>query len=345
VVSKIEADWGAEQAYGPSGTDEVRTDINQKMAGELFADHLLLTLVYSHRPGHEFVMERTLEQWGVTFQQACEVAVRNLDRRTKQPFEPIADGVYTARYNDGFDASRIFLLDRFAQCQLKGDPVAVFPQRDAIVFTGSEDQAGLEMVFKLTSTVQSIGLLNSPFVLADQKWQLFRVPNTHASSETIAVSNLCDLLKIYGEQTSIIERGLKRQQMAMTPVPIATLKHDGCQHVTTVAVWTADAPNPLLLPYAEQIAFIPHGSTTFSHVADFDHVLQELPELLTALKCYPERFLVRQYPSPDQFAKLGILKRARSIVSAKSSFAHAAAIALHHRRHHGRRCVIFSSGR
>lgn len=310
VISRSEADWGAEQAYGPEGTDLVRPDVNQKLASHAFGTHLLITLVQHHKPGHEFLIERTLEAWNVTFAQALEVALANLFSKSKQPFQPIGPGIFAASYKDGFDAARIFLLNRFSDCSLKGDPVALLPERDTLLFTGSEDYDGLAAIFEMTKNINPVGLLTSPFVLQGNQWHVFSVPGTHPAANEIASRNLMDMIMIGNQQSLVMERQLKRQNRSLIPMPIRAVQYEGEPHVTSIVHWVEEFPNPVLLPWAQQLAFIrkaAEGQQAVWNIVDFDSAREKLPDVFKAMGTYPERYLAEKFPSEEQLLQLGVI--------------------------------------
>ena len=49
------------------------------------------------------------------------------------------EGVYVFTTNDGYDSSRLIILDLIRQFQVKGDYIAMAPNREMLIVAGSED--------------------------------------------------------------------------------------------------------------------------------------------------------------------------------------------------------------
>ena len=87
----------------------------------------------------------------MTFYEALEAArenIRQLRPRIVGPQD--GEGVYVFTTNDGYDSSRLIILDLIRQFQVKGDYIAMVPGREMLIVTGSEDTSGLEAMVALT---------------------------------------------------------------------------------------------------------------------------------------------------------------------------------------------------
>ena len=62
-----------------------------------------------------------------------------------------AEGVYLSTTHDSYDASRLLLTELIRQLRLKGDPIAMIPNRESLIVVGSEDELGLAGMVKLAS--------------------------------------------------------------------------------------------------------------------------------------------------------------------------------------------------
>lgn len=56
---------------------------------------------------------------------------------------------YLSSRNDSYDASRLLLVDTIRQFRVKGDYMAMVPNRDTLIVTGSDDVNGLKRMVAL----------------------------------------------------------------------------------------------------------------------------------------------------------------------------------------------------
>ena len=61
------------------------------------------------------------------------------------------EGVYLSATGDSYDASRLLLTDIIRQFKVKGDPIAMIPNRENLVVVGSEDAEGLAGMLKMAA--------------------------------------------------------------------------------------------------------------------------------------------------------------------------------------------------
>src|SRR5262245_21180566 len=116
-------------------------------------DHLSLSLVYDLPQAMRSIIEDDLSRWGVTFYEAVEAAQQNLEQMGNVAFASLqgegGEGVYVSATGDNYDASRLVMLDLVRKMPVRGDYIAMVPNRDTLVITGSEDAAGLKVMCKL----------------------------------------------------------------------------------------------------------------------------------------------------------------------------------------------------
>jgi uncharacterized protein YtpQ (UPF0354 family) len=95
--------------------------------------------------------EKQLSDWGVSFEEAMDVATENLLALT-DPAKLVeqtkngAPGVYVGQWDDSFDAARILLVSLFRDLKIKGRPVVFAPTRDLLLLTGEDDEDGLAAI-------------------------------------------------------------------------------------------------------------------------------------------------------------------------------------------------------
>lgn len=96
------------------------------------------------------ISNKEIELWGVTFYNALEAARENIRQLKPRIIGPKkGEGVYVFTTNDSYDSSRLILLDLIRQFQVKGDYIAMAPNREMLIVAGSEDKPGLEAMSTL----------------------------------------------------------------------------------------------------------------------------------------------------------------------------------------------------
>ena len=119
---------------------------------QTLGEDLGLGLVYDMPDSMKPISNRELDLWGVTFYEALEAARDNLRQVRPMIIGPQeGEGTYVFTTNDGYDSSRLILLDLIRQFQVKGDYIAMAPGREMLIVAGSEDAPGLEAMVALAN--------------------------------------------------------------------------------------------------------------------------------------------------------------------------------------------------
>ena len=93
---------------------------------QTIGDDLGLGLVYDMPDSMRPISNKDIELWGVTFYKALESARENLRQLRPRIIGPKeGEGVYVFTTNDGYDSSRLIILDLIRQFQVKGDYIAM----------------------------------------------------------------------------------------------------------------------------------------------------------------------------------------------------------------------------
>jgi hypothetical protein len=114
----------------------------------IIADSLCATLVYDLPASMRQINQENLDKWGVSFYEAMEVAKANLQETTKQVAQ--IGGLYAMMHGDSYDAARLLLTDSIRKLDVKGDVIAMAPNREALFIAGSDDEEALQAMVELT---------------------------------------------------------------------------------------------------------------------------------------------------------------------------------------------------
>lgn len=123
---------------------------------------------------------------GVTLSsdEIFQTAIDNLTRRSKLDFIELSPGLFVSPWRDGFDPARLLFVDRIAQLEVKGDPVAIVLNANMVLISGSRDLNGLDLMLTLcTENSYAPGaILVPPITLLDNYWAPYTVPDNHPLS-------------------------------------------------------------------------------------------------------------------------------------------------------------------
>src|SRR6202042_2065723 len=88
-----------------------------------------------------------LKTWGVSFDELFETGLERLRDFTIPKFEK-QQGFYIGGWHDDYANSRILIPEVFGPLYLDGDPVVCLPNRNLLLVTGSENDAGIQAMLK-----------------------------------------------------------------------------------------------------------------------------------------------------------------------------------------------------
>lgn len=92
------------------------------------SEHLEVCLVYDLPDTMHFVIQETLEKWGVSAFEALEIAKQNLSEK-ESAIGAIGNKLFFVVAGDAYDATRMLLIDRLKQLPLSGRPVLLAVNR------------------------------------------------------------------------------------------------------------------------------------------------------------------------------------------------------------------------
>jgi len=126
---------------------ELQSDANAEWPYHILGEHFGVGLVYDMRDGMRYIVQEDLDRWGVTLYEALEAARGNLSQTEKAFIGPEkGEGLYLSANRDNYDASRLILLDLIRKFNVKGDPIAMIPNRDTLLVAGADDPDALAVL-------------------------------------------------------------------------------------------------------------------------------------------------------------------------------------------------------
>ena len=261
-------------------------------------------LVYDGDYNTRRITSPQLAKWGVAFDDAFDVALTNLRRRSEKAFVALAPGLYCSDWADTCDTSRVLLTDIVAALPVRGAPVAMMPNRDALLVSGAQDQEGLRSMVrsarKVLTDPRPLGA--NALLLEAGVWHDY-VPNTAEQSGI-------ELMELQEEQASMYcadQKDLLDKVHKMTGEDIFVASHKirrespSGHFIDSVSTWTEGVDT--LLPKARSVILLQPKNQRII-IGCWDTVAAVAGELLAPMGWWPERFHVLRHPTEAQIEKL-----------------------------------------
>jgi hypothetical protein len=270
----------------------------------LVGEHLACELLYLTPDVILQIPCGALSLWGVTWDVAFQVARDNLLRLSTEPFIVAHPGVFVSPWRDNCDAGRMAIPELIRRLPVKGDPVAVVPNRDTLIVTGSDDDAGLTSMmaiveeakglprFQATLAVRLNGTTWGPFLPAPER-------PAYLSMRRLFFEHMA---AVYAKQTRLLGTDTR---VSVFPATYWLNSKEDPPEVFSSCAWSRGVPT--LLPRTDWIVF-GFGEPKMAFAVDWGVVTDICGELMEPVPMYPERFRVNEFPSPEHieaFKKCG----------------------------------------
>ncbi|NOK07805.1 hypothetical protein [Corallococcus exercitus] len=276
--------------------------VSWRPLGEVLAE----ALVQDTPDAMRYVPPEELSRWGISYEQARADALANLRRLDSVPLRSLTLGACVLFTNDSYGASRLFLDDVVRDCEVRGDPVVVVPNRDTLFITGSEDATGLLTVAEAAQEAVTAPrpVDGHALRLTEDGWRPF-LPEPGSPSRPL-LENLAFASRVrgYQEQTARL-RQQHEQEGSDVFVAAFIPKQDDQGRLFSQTHWPNDAET--LLPRTDVILFMDAAlGPDAPPVATvrWDLVVRDAGTLLMPeLGMYPERYRVQGFPSKEQLQR------------------------------------------
>lgn len=264
--------------------------------------HLAAHVVFD-LPGSTVLIEGSvLEGWGTTFYEAMETARYNLQER-EFALAKAGDGVYLSVTGDDYDASRLLLTELVSELEVKGEPVALVPNRDSLLITGSEDEQGLELVARIAEQAleEPRPISAIPICFNGVEWVDWKPRGNSSLQQQFSILETKSLAGDYATQKRLLDALYEKNRTQRYIAQYAFAKKKG--RFFNYCVLTEGLVT--LAPKTEYLVFCrdPQNITASARWERAAEVLDGLQEPVDDL--YPPRFLVSRFPTSDQLARLG----------------------------------------
>lgn len=283
-----------------------RSDGEFQPAYKLLTEQLAVCVVIDLPAAIAEISGTHLKEWNKSLDECLKIARENLWKISNEDFESPREGIYISPWRDNHDCSRLYLHDLIWQLKVKGEHVAMVPNRDVLIVTGSGDAKGLEAMAELTAAAfeQPRFMSARPVRLDGTKWTEFELPKDHPLSSRFKFLEVLALGSDYAAQKQLLD---KRHEESGQDVHVADyhgVEHSESHEVFSYCVWPrADA----LLPKTDRVSFfdsqLPKDSQIVATV-EWSTCLQIAGRLMEAHDIYPPRYRVREFPTAQEMEKL-----------------------------------------
>jgi uncharacterized protein YtpQ (UPF0354 family) len=269
---------------------------------QIMGDHLALGLVYDLPQAMRSISQEDLDRWEVSFYEALEKSRENLAHLGEQVFVGIADRAYVSATGDNYDASRLILLDAIRQLTVQGEHVAMVPNRDTLIITGSDDDEGLAIMASLAEDAfrKPRPMTALAFRLEGDEWTPWQPQRACPAFKQFQALRAQSIGQEYTDQKDLLEKSLERQHDEVFVASFMAMRNSTTGEIISFCSWADGVPT--LLPRTDRIAFIREESEPI--LVDWEQAEQVVGHLISPQDIYPERVRVDDFPSPDEYARL-----------------------------------------
>ena len=273
-------------------------------------EHLAVGLAVDQKDGIMEVFGDMLEEWGLGVEEAFGLARDNLRRMSAGGLRSLAPGLYFSPWCDNHDASRLVLDDLVRDCEVKGDYVAVVPNRDTLLVTGTDDADGLQAMLQVTEGVlrdKPRPMSGIPVRLRRGVWEPYAPDDFHPELGQYRFIRLQSQAQDYGEQKELLDQLHAKREKDVFVASYSVIQNKQTGALCSYCVW-ADGVDALL-PRADRLFFMrmkEDGEGAIAANAGWEHVCEVIGDRMKATEDYPPRFLVESFPTEDELEKIGM---------------------------------------
>lgn len=271
---------------------------------QIIGEHLELSLCYDLPEAVRTISQGDLDSWGVSYYEAMEIAQRNLEA-TNFAFASIGEKFFASATGDTYDASRLVLLDLIQKLEVQGHHIAMVPNRDSLLITGSEDEEGLGMMFALaekTLNEEPRPMIGTPLRLDGDQWVEWLPPPGHPMYDAFRSMELRFIGPIYDEQKELLDEIHEIDLTESFVASFSAMENKETGQLTSFSVWGDGVDT--LLPKTQKVFFV-RGEGDIPAVGAWEKVEEVVGHLMQKTDHYPTRYHVTEFPSDDELSAIG----------------------------------------
>jgi uncharacterized protein YtpQ (UPF0354 family) len=267
-------------------------------------DHLAASLVFDLPEAMRTISQDSLQEWGVSYYEAMEVALRNLEELEFR-FAGLGDRVYASVTGDNYDASRILLTDLIRRLPVEGEHIAVVPNRDSLLVTGADDEKGLAILAELTEKAldDPRPMCGIPMRLVGDEWVSWMPGPEHPHYRKFRRLEVKSLYGEYADQKPLLDALHEKEGVDIVVASYSAIENVGGE-VLSYCVWSKGVD--AYLPKTQRVMFFQEGQEQVVG-GEWEEVQRVVGRLMTPVEnLYPPRWRVTQFPLPHELEELRV---------------------------------------
>jgi len=269
---------------------------------EPIGEHLYLSLVYDLPESVRSISNEDLLKWGVTFWEAREVAVSNL-AESKFVYASVGDELYASNTGDSYDATRLILTELIEEFKIEGRPIAMVPNRDTLLVTGSESEVGQTMMLEFALqqlTDQPRPMISTPLTIgADGQWCDWIPEADNPLHDDYRRLKLGWLQIEYADQKQLLQRLYEIQMNDDVIASFSVMESN--KGLSSYCLWNPGVKS--ILPKTELVLFVDEESHEAKSVS-WETVQEHVGYMMEPLDVYPPRYRVLNFPDQNELEKM-----------------------------------------
>jgi uncharacterized protein YtpQ (UPF0354 family) len=249
-----------------------------------------------------FIDDTAIAKLGLTPAQALDVALRNLRRMSRDDWIEVQPGVFKSGWHDDYDPARLLLTDMIGKLRVRGNPVAIAPDNNTLLVTGSGDVPGLLRIAEMAGNILDTAtrpLSGEALELVAGQWKDF-APDDPTLAPLVDVGKK-QLGADYDQQKRILDDIYEKKHIDIFVANFMLFRREAGGQLTSVASWANGVVT--LLPRTDMIAFT-RWDQEKSIIVRWSKAVAIVGPLMTKADFYPERYRVEGFPDDVQWAKL-----------------------------------------
>ena len=270
---------------------------------ETLGSHFLTGPVYDTPEAIRTVSNSDLKSWGLSHYEAMEIGRQNLAKVPYQ-FAGLQGSCYRGVTDDSYDSCRILLDDLICKLEVRGDPIAMIPNRDTLLITGSEDNDGLKVI--ADQAEQELDGAYPMTVVAlrftGEEWVDWFPPVEHPLHARFRDLEVKTVAGLYAHQQQILSAIYEKEGIGdfVASYSVGQNKENG--HLVTYCVWGEGIVS--LLPSTHNVAFVRKDTQAPMAMVPLDKVQEVLGDRMTVTDAYPARYRVSDFPTDTELRML-----------------------------------------
>jgi hypothetical protein len=210
---------------------------------------------------------------------------------------------------DNYDASRLVMLDLVRKMPVRGDYIAMVPNRDTLAITGSEDAAGLEVLCKIAeeSFDKPRPISTVALRLVGDEWESWLPEPDSSAFAKLHELKLRTVGMEYNDQKELLDQIHQQSGEDLFVASFSAVQHKDTGRISSYSVWSEGVET--LLPETDDIVLLRADQAAdkvqVAAAGKFERVRQIAGDLMQPQGTYPERYRVVEFPSVQQLAAIG----------------------------------------